>query len=49
MSRADASATERLFAPAEQVRGFMPDDEGRALYDAAMRYLDGGVGVEIGT
>jgi len=49
MSRADASATERLFALAEQVRGFMPDDEGRALYDAAMRYLDGGVGVEIGT
>src|SRR5271170_5082657 len=27
----------------------MPDDEGRALYDAALRYLDGGVGVEIGT
>ena len=49
MSRADASSTERLFALAEQVRGFMPSDEGRALYDAALRYLDGGVGVEIGT
>jgi predicted O-methyltransferase YrrM len=40
---------ERLFALAEQVTGFMPADEGRALYDAAVRYLDGGVGVEIGT
>ena len=40
---------ERLFALAEQVQGFMPADEGRALYDAAVRYLDGGVGVEIGT
>ena len=49
MSHTDASAPERLFALAEQVRGFMPDDEGRALYDAALRYLDGGVGVEIGT
>jgi predicted O-methyltransferase YrrM len=49
MSDADASAPERLFALAEQVRGFMPADEGRALYDAALRYLDGGVGVEIGT
>ena len=27
----------------------MPADEGRALHDAALRYLDGGVGVEIGT
>jgi MMP 1-O-methyltransferase len=40
---------ERLFALAEQVIGFMPADEGRALYDVAVRYLDGGVGVEIGT
>lgn len=39
----------RLFTLAEQVIGFMPADEGRALYDAAVRYLDGGVGVEIGT
>ncbi|MGW0163268.1 class I SAM-dependent methyltransferase [Mycobacterium sp. NPDC003323] len=39
----------RLFAFAEQVTGFMPADEGRALYDAAVRYLAGGVGVEIGT
>ncbi len=29
--------------------GFMPADEGRALYDAAVRYLGDGVGVEIGT
>lgn len=39
----------RLFDFAEQVIGFMPADEGRALYDAAVRYLAGGVGVEIGT
>lgn len=38
-----------MFALAEQVQGFMPPDEGRALYDAAVRYLDRGVGVEIGT
>jgi MMP 1-O-methyltransferase len=41
--------TSRLFALAEQVIGFMPADEGRALHDAALRYLDGGVAVEIGT
>jgi predicted O-methyltransferase YrrM len=49
MSRVDASSTENLFALADQVRGFMPHDEGRALYDAALRYLNGGVGVEVGT
>ncbi|SPM36546.1 Predicted O-methyltransferase YrrM [Mycobacterium rhizamassiliense] len=49
MSQTDTSAADRLFALAEQVRGFMPADEGRALYDAAVQYLDGGVGVEIGT
>ena len=49
MSRTDTSSTERLFALADEVRGFMPEDEGRALYEAALRYLDGGVGVEIGT
>jgi MMP 1-O-methyltransferase len=41
--------TGRLFALAERVIGFMPADEGRALHDAALHYLDGGVGVEIGT
>jgi predicted O-methyltransferase YrrM len=49
MSHTNASAPERLFALAEQVQGFMPGDEGRALYDAALRYLNGGVGVEVGT
>ena len=49
MSHADANAPERLFALAEQVKGFMPADEGRALYDAALRYIGGGIGVEIGT
>lgn len=44
-----ASSSERLFALANQVKGFMPADEGRALYDAARGHLDGGVGVEIGT
>ena len=39
----------RLFALADQVTGFMPADEGRALYDAAIRYLGDGAGVEIGT
>lgn len=43
------SETSRLFDLAEQVTGFMPADEGRALYEAARRYLAGGVGVEIGT
>ena len=41
--------TERLFALSERVTGFMPADEGRALFDAGMRYLDSGVAVEIGT
>jgi predicted O-methyltransferase YrrM len=49
MSNDDTGLTERLFALAEQVQGFMPSDEGKALYDAAVRYLGGGVGVEIGT
>ena len=40
---------DRLFALAEDVTGFMPADEGRALYDAALRYLEVGVAVEIGT
>lgn len=42
-------AAARLFELAEQVIGFMPADEGRALYDAAVTYLGDGVGVEIGT
>jgi MMP 1-O-methyltransferase len=41
--------TSRLFALAERVTGFMPADEGRALHDAALSYLDRGVAVEIGT
>jgi hypothetical protein len=49
MSDDDTGSTERLFGLAEQVQGFMPSDEGKALYDAAVRYLGGGIGVEIGT
>ncbi|MCG5434397.1 class I SAM-dependent methyltransferase [Mycobacterium sp. MYCO198283] len=41
--------TAHLFELASTIEGFMPDDEGRALHDAAVRYLAGGVGVEIGT
>lgn len=43
------SDTARLFDLADRVTGFMPADEGQALYKAARRYLAGGVGVEIGT
>jgi predicted O-methyltransferase YrrM len=49
MTYTEVNAPERLFALAERVQGFMPDDEGHALYQAALRYLGGGVGVEIGT
>ena len=42
-------AAARLFELAENVTGFMPADEGRALYDAAVRFLGEGIGVEIGT
>lgn len=52
MSVADTAlppAAARLFELADGVTGFMPADEGRALYDAAVRYLGDGVGVEIGT
>jgi predicted O-methyltransferase YrrM len=52
MSRPEAGVTaetDSLFVVAEQVTGFMPPDEGRALHDAALRYLDHGVAVEIGT
>jgi MMP 1-O-methyltransferase len=44
--------TERLFAHARTVKGFMPDDEGSALFDAAVRAGNEGAGpgtfVEIG-
>lgn len=44
-----SNETQRLFALADRVTGFMPDDEGRALHQAAVDALDGGVAVEIGT
>ncbi len=44
-----AERTSRLFELADHVTGFMPADEGRALHEAALHYLDDGVGVEIGT
>lgn len=39
----------RLLELAVRVTGFMPADEGRALFEAATEYLHGGVAVEIGT
>ena len=47
-----SAQTSRLFQLADQVIGFMPADEGRALFDAAVAALrDGidGIAVEIGT
>ncbi|GFG75816.1 class I SAM-dependent methyltransferase [Mycobacterium botniense] len=44
-----SSRIDRLFELADRVPGFMPADEGRALHDAALRYFDHGIGVEIGT
>ena len=43
------SSVERLFALSDEVTGFMPPGEGHALYEAALRYLCDGAGVEIGT
>ena len=42
---------ERLLAAARAAKGFMPDDEGRALHEAGRRAAQAGVGplVEIGT
>lgn len=45
----DIQQTERLFALAQTVTGFMPPDEGQALYDAVVGHLGAGVAVEIGT
>ncbi|MCH9666873.1 MAG: class I SAM-dependent methyltransferase [Actinomycetia bacterium] len=38
-----------LFNLADRVTGFMPADEGNALYNTALGYLGTGIGVEIGT
>ncbi|WP_099025175.1 class I SAM-dependent methyltransferase [Mycolicibacterium palauense] len=46
---AQTDETARLFALADRVIGFMPADEGRALFEAARGYLGDGAGVEIGT
>ncbi|MEV5831981.1 class I SAM-dependent methyltransferase [Nocardia sp. NPDC052112] len=50
MIQADLTTrAEDLFALAEQVPGFMPPEEGRALYDAARAYAGDGTILEIGT
>lgn len=40
---------EHLHELLARTKGFMPDDEGLALHEAGLRYLRGGVAVEIGT
>ncbi|MBB5913441.1 putative O-methyltransferase YrrM [Nocardia transvalensis] len=52
MTRADApisASTGELFDLAERTTGFMPPEEGRAVYEAALRYGGDGTIVEIGT
>ncbi|WP_280274836.1 class I SAM-dependent methyltransferase [Nocardia wallacei] len=52
MTRADSAvsgATGELFELAEQTTGFMPSEEGRALYEAVLRYAGDGLVLEIGT
>ncbi|MFI6954564.1 class I SAM-dependent methyltransferase [Nocardia sp. NPDC050408] len=50
MTEADiATRAWDLFALAEQVPGFMPPEEGRALYDAARAHAGDGTILEIGT
>ena len=46
---APPAASAALFDLADGVTGFMPADEGRALYATAVAYLGAGIGVEIGT
>ena len=46
---APPAAAAALFDLAQSVSGFMPADEGLALYDTATDYLGAGIGVEIGT
>jgi len=41
--------TTELFDLANEIPGFMPDDEGHALYDAALRCPHDGIITEIGT
>ncbi|MFC8042350.1 class I SAM-dependent methyltransferase [Nocardia sp. NPDC057353] len=43
------ATTEELFAFAEKVPGFLPEDEGQALFAAAKQFAAGAVMVEIGT
>ncbi|MBF6333891.1 class I SAM-dependent methyltransferase [Nocardia transvalensis] len=52
MTRADSAIsrdTARLFGIAERTTGFMPPEEGRALYEAARRYGGAGTILEIGS
>jgi predicted O-methyltransferase YrrM len=39
---------EELLALARDVKGFMPDDEGRALFDAGLHHASGGTWLEVG-
>lgn len=50
MTQAEISAdTRALFELAERTTGFMPPEEGRALYEAALMYAGDGTILEIGT
>jgi MMP 1-O-methyltransferase len=43
------SIPEDLLAKARAAKGFMPDDEGRLLYETALAALPSGPGLEVGT
>ena len=43
------SMPEGLLAKARAAKGFMPDDEGRLLYETALSALGSGLGLEVGT
>ncbi|WP_330255953.1 class I SAM-dependent methyltransferase [Nocardia sp. NBC_00565] len=45
----DVLSVSELFDLAGTARGFMPEGEGRALYEAALHFSGGGAVVEIGT
>lgn len=49
LSAGSAVSEAELFDISRSVRGFLPEDEGRALHAAAARYCAGGPLVEIGT
>ena len=49
VSRDSTLPTDHLLAAAQAAPGFMPDDEGRALYEAARGVVVPGPFLEVGT